>query len=86
MSLVPEELEANARAAALGGEIHVATTGPDVGDIVGVAIWFGPGQGSMATYVTTIRVGRNGYLIAVCAGRNSVRWGGTSGLQPSPIV
>lgn len=50
MSLVPLELGANVRAAAIGGEIHVATVGPEPEDIVGAAIWFAPGQSSMSTY------------------------------------
>lgn len=50
MSLVPLELGANVRAAAIGGEIHVATVGPEPEDIMGAAIWFAPGQSSMSTY------------------------------------
>lgn len=50
-SLVPQKFEADVREAAVGGEIHVASIGPEVGDIVGVAIWYGPGQELMATYV-----------------------------------
>lgn len=49
MSLVPLELGENVRAAAIGGEIHVATVGPKPEDIVGAAIWFAPGQSSMST-------------------------------------
>ncbi|KAF9460507.1 hypothetical protein BDZ94DRAFT_1265750 [Collybia nuda] len=49
MSLVPLELGANVRAATLGGEIYVATIGPEPEDIVGAAIWYAPGQSSMST-------------------------------------
>lgn len=48
-SLVPANFESNIRAAAIGGEIHVASFGPEIDDIVGAAIWFGPGQASMST-------------------------------------
>ncbi|RDB15005.1 hypothetical protein Hypma_003724 [Hypsizygus marmoreus] len=48
-SLVRPQFAANARAAALGGEIEVATLGLQPSDIVGVGIWFGPGQAPMST-------------------------------------
>lgn len=46
---MPQKFETNVRAAAVGGEIHVASIGPEVEDIVGVGVWYGPGQESMAT-------------------------------------
>jgi hypothetical protein len=51
MSLIPLELGANVRAAVIGGEIYVATVGPEPKDIVGAAIWFAPGQSTMSTCV-----------------------------------
>jgi hypothetical protein len=41
---VPLNNESNLRAAAVGGKIQVASYGENAEDIVGVAIWFGPGQ------------------------------------------
>ncbi|KAG6894942.1 hypothetical protein C0992_003849, partial [Termitomyces sp. T32_za158] len=35
--------------ALLGGEVHVATLGPEVNDIIGVAVWYGPGKSPMLT-------------------------------------
>ncbi|KAF8074749.1 hypothetical protein FPV67DRAFT_1665498 [Lyophyllum atratum] len=32
-----------------GGEVHVASLGPEVNNIVGAAVWYGPGQVSMST-------------------------------------
>lgn len=48
-SLVPAKFESNIRAAAIGGEVFVASLGVETNDIVGVAAWYGPGQASNAT-------------------------------------
>ncbi|TFK41608.1 hypothetical protein BDQ12DRAFT_678231 [Crucibulum laeve] len=49
LSLAPHQLRANARAAAVGGEIHVACIGDQLEDIVGAAIWYPPGTSGMAS-------------------------------------
>lgn len=51
-SLVRPQLESSLRAGAVGGEIHIASFGPEVSDIVGAAVWYGPGQASMSTCVS----------------------------------
>lgn len=52
MALVPLQLGANVRAAALGrGQIHVASQGPNPEDIIGAAIWYPPGYSVFSTYV-----------------------------------
>ncbi|RDB15772.1 hypothetical protein Hypma_003725 [Hypsizygus marmoreus] len=48
-ALVHLRFETFVHAAAIGGQIEVATLGPQVEDIVGVAVWYGPGQSSSAT-------------------------------------
>ncbi|KAF5383783.1 hypothetical protein D9615_003711 [Tricholomella constricta] len=48
-TLVPAKFESSVRAASMGGEIHVASLGPTINDIVGTAVWYGPGQISMST-------------------------------------
>ncbi|KAF8074747.1 hypothetical protein FPV67DRAFT_1665496 [Lyophyllum atratum] len=48
-SLVPVKFESNIRAAAIGGEVFVASLGFETDDIVGVAAWYGPGQASNTT-------------------------------------
>ncbi|KAF8074748.1 hypothetical protein FPV67DRAFT_1726249, partial [Lyophyllum atratum] len=48
-SLVRPQFEFNIHACSLGGELHVASIGPATEDIVGVALWYGPGQDSMTT-------------------------------------
>jgi len=42
--LIPHDLRSSVKAGAIGGKIFVAATGLDPEDIVGAAIWFGPGQ------------------------------------------
>ncbi|KAG6807844.1 hypothetical protein H0H92_006223 [Tricholoma furcatifolium] len=48
-SLVPFNLESAIRDALIGGEVHVAALGPEVDSIIGVAVWYGPGQSAGAT-------------------------------------
>ncbi|KAH0582615.1 hypothetical protein H2248_010543 [Termitomyces sp. 'cryptogamus'] len=48
-SLVRPNFEFCVRAALLGGEVHIATLGPEVHDIIGVTVWYGPGQSPGST-------------------------------------
>ncbi|KAG6868195.1 hypothetical protein C0993_006408 [Termitomyces sp. T159_Od127] len=50
-SLARPKFEAGVRTGLLDGEVHVATLGPEVKDIIGVAIWYGPGHSPGSTYV-----------------------------------
>ncbi|KAG6825523.1 hypothetical protein H0H92_003395, partial [Tricholoma furcatifolium] len=50
ISLYPACFETFTRDAIVGGaEVHVATLGPDAEDIIGVGLWYGPGQSFGAT-------------------------------------
>lgn len=52
LSLQPQELRANVRAALVGpGQVHILETGDKVSDIVGVAIWYPPGARAFARCV-----------------------------------
>ncbi|KAF9041359.1 hypothetical protein BJ165DRAFT_1530091 [Panaeolus papilionaceus] len=48
LSLSSLQLGANIRAAVIGGEVHVLSVGPEVDDIVGVAIWYPPGTSDIS--------------------------------------
>ncbi|KAG6894672.1 hypothetical protein C0992_005169, partial [Termitomyces sp. T32_za158] len=50
-SLLRPNFDFCVRDALLGGEVNVATIGPEVNDIIGVAVWHGPGKSPMLTYV-----------------------------------
>lgn len=57
LSLAPQQLRADVRAAFVSkGEVHVILDGPEVDDIVGVAIWYTPGVKSFTTCVGLLTV------------------------------
>lgn len=49
MPLLRQKFEANVRAALLAGAVYAAVIGPNVEDIIGAAVLFGPGQGLTVT-------------------------------------